>query len=76
MAIINPKVLLTKAGTIKQVAAFLKRRGMEPSTALALAVAALAGAHAFPAFAPILEWIVAGGVAGAVLMPERGQNEK
>lgn len=71
---VNPKILLPKAQTVRAVASFLKGRGVEPSTANGIAVAALIAAHAFPQYATIFEWVVAGGIAGGVLLPEKGKK--
>jgi len=51
--------------------AMMRDRGREPSTAGGVALVALAATAAFPAYAPVLDWIVAGGAILAIVLPEK-----
>ena len=68
---LNPKALLD-VDRARKVASFLKGRGVEGSTANALAVGALAASAAFPAYAAILDGVAIVLLGGAILTPDKG----
>lgn len=64
---ISPEKARGLAGAIGKL---VKARVLEPSTAIAIALLAVGAAAAFPAAAPILDYVTTAGLIAGVLMPE------
>lgn len=56
----------------RAVGKLVKARALEPTTALGIGLLAAAAAIAFPAAAPILEYVTTAGIIAGIVMPERG----